>query len=108
MKIVLFEKDLLVFDNGNSMVSYHDPDCCEDNYADFDQLEDTALNHNFDEKTFKITPCDWGFRFGDISRTFFVPCYSDQNGYYSYEIDVEYRDKDGNTLLKIKTMCEDK
>lgn len=28
MKIVLFEKDLLVFDNGNSMVSYHDPDCC--------------------------------------------------------------------------------
>lgn len=31
-----------------------------------------------------------GFRFGDNRMMHFVPCYSDQNGYYSDEIDIYY------------------
>lgn len=116
MKIVSFEMNSLMFDNGNSIVACNDANCFKHSYADFTQLEKTSLNHNFDEKTFKMIPCDSGFRFGDRSRTFFVHCYSgftflrrsnsNQNEYYGYNrVDVEYRDKDGNTLLKIEIMC---
>jgi hypothetical protein len=67
----------------------HEPDCCEYNYADFSQIDEEAYHYNFNEKSFRIeTVEDAGFRFGDEKRMFFVPCYSEQNGYYSSDIDI--------------------
>ncbi|EDO9449691.1 hypothetical protein GUK91_08670 [Campylobacter coli] len=107
MKITEYGIDLgIVFDNGNVLYDYHEQDCCEHNYADWEQLEKHALNYNFDEETFKIIPNDYGFRFGDKNRTFFIPCYSEQNGEYSYRITIIYEDKSGKTLKEINTECE--
>lgn len=107
MKITEYGIDLgIVFDNGNVLYDYHEQDCCEHNYADWEQLEKHALNYNFDEETFKIIPNDYGFRFGDKNRTFFIPCYSEQDGYYSDEVTISYVDKDDNVLLEINTKGE--
>lgn len=104
MKITKYGEDVgVVFDNGSYLYDYHDQECCEDNYAGWSQLEESALNHDFDEETFEIIPNDYGFRFGDKSRTFYVPCYSEQNGCYSDDVNIMYKDKDGNVLLKIET-----
>ena len=40
-----------------------------------------------------------GFRFGDNQAMFFVPCYSEQNGYYSSDVDIYYN---GNAVLNVE------
>ncbi|EHN6916959.1 hypothetical protein KJK76_001831 [Campylobacter jejuni] len=107
MKIVKYGIDIgIEFDNGNFMYDYHNQECCEENYADWGQLEKSALNYNFDEETFHLIPNDYGFRFGDKSRTFFIPCYSEQEGYYSDDVNIVYKDKDDNVLSEIETKGE--
>ena len=89
-KIICAEDNLLKFDDGTTIVGDHDQDCCEYNYADFAQLDDIAKNYDFDTSKLMFESIDGsGFRFGDHpSRMFFVPCYSDQNGYYTDEIEI--------------------
>lgn len=107
MKISRYGEDLgIVFDNGNFLYDYHDQECCEHNYADWEQLEKSALDYEFDETTFKIIPNDYGFRFGDKNRTFFIPCYSEQNGYYSDSVNIVYKNVDGEILQEIQTSGE--
>ncbi|EPX9012851.1 hypothetical protein ACW51D_000321 [Campylobacter coli] len=107
MKIIKFRNDEgIEFDNGNLLRDTYSPTCCEYNYAEWDQLEPSALNHDFDEESFQLVPNDYGFRFGDKNRTFFIPCYSEQHGEYSYSITIIYEDKSGKTLKEINTECE--
>ncbi|EBD1752294.1 hypothetical protein FXI80_08045 [Campylobacter coli] len=76
MKIIKYGNDEgIVFDNGNSLWDTYSQSCCEYNYAEWDQLEPSALNYDFDEESFQLVPNDYGFRFGDKNRTFFIPCY---------------------------------
>ena len=91
MKIKIIEKGYLEFDNGSCISSEHSQDCCEYNYADFTQLDDVALETDFKEPlTFEVVD-DCGFRFGNLpNKMFFVPCYSEQNGYYSSLMDIFY------------------
>ena len=90
MKIVEVTPEHIKFDTGFTITYDHDQDCCEDNYADFEQLDDIARSYKFDEDlVFEAVP-ESGFRFGDKRAMFFVPCYSDQNGYYSSEISIYY------------------
>ena len=88
MKIVKVTDEAILFDNGISITFDHEQDCCEENYADFNQLDDIARMYNFSEPLeFEAVP-GAGFLFGDKRAMFFVPCYSSQNGYYSDEIDI--------------------
>lgn len=103
MKIARYEESFLEFDNGSTITGDYEQDCCEHNYIDFEQLEETALNHDFYEGTFKIIPCEYGFRFGDHRRTFFVPCYSNQNGYYNSNINIIYRKKSDDDKCCVQT-----
>lgn len=106
MKIIKCGNDEgVVFGNGNSLYDYHIADCCENNYADWEQLEESALSYDFDEDSFKIVPNDYGFRFGDKSRTFFVPCYTIQNGYYSSDVTIVYCDKDDKIINEENIEC---
>lgn len=100
MKIKSVTDAGIVFDNGDTIRYFHDQDCCESNYADFEQLDDIARNYEFKGKlTFEAVP-KAGFRFGDHpSRMFFVPCYSVQNGYYSTDVDILYN---GETVLDLE------
>ena len=93
MKIIGITEDYIEFDNGNRITYSHDQDCCEQNYADFSQLDDIATITDFDENLHFEFVNKFGFRFGNLpNKMFFVPCYSFQNGYYSDEITIHYND----------------
>lgn len=91
MKIKEVTSESITFDNGNKITFHHERDCCERNYADFEQLDDLARNYDYDENLMFESVENAGFRFGSHpNRMFFVPCYSEQNGYYSTDIDIYY------------------
>lgn len=82
------------FDNGKKITFDHDQDCYEINYADFEQLDSLAREVDFSEPLV-FESCEYGFRFGNQPiNMFFVPCYSEQNGYYSNELDIWYDGKE--------------
>lgn len=90
MKIKEITSEYINFDNGEEITFFHGQDCCEDNYADFEQLDDIARVAEF-STPLKFEKVDnAGFRFGDEHKMFFVPCYSDQNGYYSSDLQIYY------------------
>ena len=93
MKIKKVDDGGIYFDNGNIIEAYHYPDCCENNYADFEQLEQLAYDTEFDENLI-FEESDFGFRFGNEGKMFYVPCYSIQNGYYSSEVTITYKGAD--------------
>jgi hypothetical protein len=82
--------NVLTFEDGSRIVCDHEQDCCEWNYADFEQVDDLARAYSFDLDDMHFEYAPGGFRFGDSRRMFFVPCYSNQNGYYSSIINVSY------------------
>lgn len=85
------------FENGSIMTFDHDSACCEWNYADFEAIDSEALSYDFDLERLTFEACDGGFRFGDHpEHMFFVPCYSEQNGYYSADVDIYLN---GNIVL---------
>lgn len=84
--------DTILFDNGSIIYYDHFQSCCEYNYADFKQIEDIAYSYNFDEELI-FEYANGGFRFGDKRRMFYIPCYSEQNGYYTNEVDIYYNGK---------------
>lgn len=106
-KITHIEENELRFSNGTIIHCDHCQDCCEYNYADFNALDDLARNYDFD--TSKLTfhaVNEAGFSFGDHpQRMFFVPCYSEQNGYYTTDIDVYLNGKKQASLQCEEHFC---
>ena len=110
MKIVKIDDEGIVFDNGDIISCYHSQECCENNWADFRQLKDTGVENEKFNLPLKFEVCEGGFRFGNEGKMYFVPCYSDQNGYYSYKVEVWYLDRstrNHTTVLK-EVYCDDK
>lgn len=103
-KIRGYKEDYLYFDNDMYIRAWHEPDCCEWNYADWENLDTEALTYDFDTSKLKFEEDDrYGFRFGDRpERMFFVPCYSEQNGYYSNKLQLDYN---GANVLECE--CEE-
>ena len=94
MKIKSVSEGRILFDNGNSITFDHYQDCCECNYADFTQIDPDAFNYDFDEDLVFEDAKECGFRFGNKNGyMFFIPCYSEQNGYYSSDVDIYYNDE---------------
>ena len=90
IKITNITDEAIEFSDGSRITFDHSQDCCEWNWADFSQLDDLARAYNFQLPLRFEAVQNSGFRFGDSRRMFFVPCYSDQNGYYTDEIDIYY------------------
>lgn len=67
MKIKEITEEAIIFDNGNTITFWHEQCCCEENFADFAQLDDIARNTKFDENLDFEFVEEQGFRFG-ISR----------------------------------------
>lgn len=94
MKIKEITEDYILFDNGNKITYDHEQDCCENNYADFGQLDDLALDEEFDENLEFEAVEESGFRFGNQpNKMYFVPCYSCQNGYDTDELGIYYKNE---------------
>jgi hypothetical protein len=101
MKIVKAEEEKLIFSDGSEITSNWYCECCEYNYADFTQIDDLAKEWEFENPLiFEI--CNGGFRFGNLNKMVFVPCYSKQNGYYTNEIEIWYLGK----LILSNVECE--
>lgn len=93
MKIIKVDLYSILFDTGDEITCYHEQNCCENNYADFLQLDDIARNTEFQKPlTFEFVE-ESGFRFGNENKMFFIPCYSIQDGYYSTYIDILFNGK---------------
>ena len=107
IKITNITEEAIEFSDGSRITFDHAQDCCEWNWADFSQLDDLARAHNFQRPLCFEAVQNSGFRFGDSRRMFFVPCYSDQNGYYTDEIDIYYTHfKNGNEpVLEFGAEC---
>ena len=104
MKIVEVTYEYIEFDNGSMITFDHVQDCCEHNYADFEQIEEQALETEFDEELIFEAVEGSGFRFGSKGTPmFFIPCYSDQNGYYLSDVDIYYN---GKQVLNLE--CEER
>ena len=94
MKIKEVTSEHILFDDGSEITFDHECDCCESNYADFEQLDTIARNTEFDPDLI-FEDSDYGFRFGNKpNKMFFVPCYSSQNGYYSNDVTIYYKGKE--------------
>lgn len=93
-QIKVITAESIIFTNGDTIHHDHNQDCCENNYADFEQIDDLAKQYEFQgELIFEKTE-NTGFRFGDKRCMFYVPCYSEQNGYYSNEVIIYLNDKE--------------
>lgn len=100
MRIKEVTEEYILFDNNYKITYDHNQDCCEWNFADFNQVEPLALTTEFDEDLKFEAVKDGGFRFGNSGKMFFVPCYSVQSGYYSTDVDIYYK---GERVLNTET-----
>lgn len=120
MKIKEIKENSIIFDNGYELEAYHERDCCEEVYSDFDIL--TTYNvSTITGKTINIKDIDFeetlnklvkgiegqGFNLiSKIGENFFVPCYNEQNGYYSSNLTlILHKDKE---TLDITDFIKDK
>ena len=95
MRIKKVTDEAIIFDNNKEITFDHPQDCCEYNYADFSILTPNVVNYDYDfdeNLEFEMIP-DLGFKFGSNERWIFIPCYSEQNGYYTTEIDIYFGTK---------------
>lgn len=98
VRIKQVTENRILFTNGDTITYDHIQDCCEHNYADFEQIDDIAYQFEFEEPIIFEPVYGAGFRFGNPYKMIFVPCYSDQNGFYSNEVDIFYK---GHLVLTI-------
>ena len=121
MKIIEIKEDKIIFDNGYELESYHEQDCCEHVYADFEILKDYNVSTKTG-KTINIEDIDFeehleyliqgieneGFNMiSKIGEKFFIPCYNSQNGYYSSELELILKRGKAKEVMDISEFVED-
>lgn len=121
MKIIEIKEDKIIFDNGYELESYHEQDCCEHVYADFEILKDYNVSTKTG-KTINIKDIDFeehleyliqgieneGFNMiSKIEEKFFIPCYNSQNGYYSSELELILKRGKVKEVMDISEFVED-
>lgn len=94
IKVEYIDPDCIVFDNGKAIAYAHQQDCCEYNYADFMSIRDTAKYIDFNKLQYSFVD-GFGFKVSDdqnplirYCNSIVIPCYSEQNSYYTDEIDI--------------------
>lgn len=98
IRIKYINDERVTFTNGSYIMYDHLQDCCEDNFADFQSIRDTVLE-NMDFKDIVIENSDFGF----LLNGHLINCYSNQNGYYTNNIDIYYKDKNDKIIKEINT-----
>jgi hypothetical protein len=92
MKVKEITGEHILFDDGTEVTQYHNQDCCENVYADFEQLKTTPIDWE-DFKEIKLVKVpDTGIR---IVGGYLIPCYNKQNGYYSSDLELIVKYPDG-------------
>lgn len=121
MKIKSIKDDEVEFDNGYILKSYHIQDCCESVFADFEVLNTYNVSTvtgkkinirkiNFEENLEKLVQGVAGAGFNMISKKgekFFIPCYNQQNGYYSSKLELILSEQTIRERIDISEFVED-
>ncbi len=122
MKIKEVKEESIVFDNGYKLEYYHEQDCCESVYAEFEILKDYNVSPvtgksidikeiDFEESLIKLAEGvkEVGFNMiSKIGEKFFVPCYNSQNGYYSGYLElILYKENNAKEILDISDFVKD-
>ena len=103
MKVIVSKEGTLKFDNGLILESNHMQECCEYNYLDFEQLpvgtELPTMTAKEFAKAIKIK--EDGFSIKDVHGIpKWVQARSDQNGFYSDEVDLIIMDRTDRIVPK--------
>lgn len=108
--VVKVTNESIVFDNGQTLSSYHQQDCCEHHYLSFEHLSEKDfeglvfdLNGEFFEKV-----NGYGIRLLPISggHPVSIPGYGFNNGYYSTYITLVLSGGDKETKKFDVTECQ--
>lgn len=106
MKITHIDDDVITFDNGKTLQAFHDQDCCEQVYADFENMQVIGERENnyvdardldfFENILDSVVPIeDLGFYLVTKQGVcILVSCYDIQNGYYSSNLSLIYDNKE--------------
>lgn len=123
MKIDRIDTSEIRFDNGTVLGYYHDQDCCEQVYADWEYLNQynilpstgeiiSIYDIEFDEDIVNNLEFEKNMGIKLVSKTgdkWFVPCYNEQNGYYNDELELLIGIKDKPTItIDISDYVEDR
>lgn len=112
MKITGWNDEKVTFSDGSYVTYQHEQDCCEWNYADFSVLDIMYDGSEF--KDYSVEPVKYGFNLvlmGVVYRRnktwnpetkIYIPCYSDQNGYYANDVDVVVVGKERYVVANIE------
>lgn len=110
MRVINAEYERVDFSDGSYMESHHVPDCCEYNYADFSVLaiDPELTKGEFESVSIVGKKEGTGVmllfeglphrKLGTYNKKVLVPCYSEQNGWYSSNVTVKHYNKDGKQL----------
>ena len=104
---IIFDEDVIIL-NGE-----HNQDCCEHVYADFKTLKDylPQLKEIYKKLIIKGVP-EMGIMlcfepdYGHTEKVF-IPCYNDQNGYYSSDLELVIKHNDLSKKVDISEYKED-
>jgi hypothetical protein len=99
LKVVKLMSDSLVFDNGVTLTSNHDQDCCETHYL---SLSDLTID-DFDGLDFDLSKDDFFERIEGYGIALKpvngfpvrIPGYGTNNGYYSSQLSLTLIDEKG-------------
>lgn len=95
------DAEQMFFSDGTCIEVVHHHDCCEHNYADWTSLDDTGFWNTY-FRSLTLENWEGGFRINGYA----VNCYSEQNGYYTNEIQVYYRFGEGYIIGIEGIECE--
>jgi hypothetical protein len=108
MKITSLAEDRIQFDNGSRIEFEHWQDCCEQVYADCENIQSLSTeNFPYKEVEFNEPPeffMEEGVGVVLVAKTgmkYLISCYNKQNGYYSSKLSMSFVNSKGeSTLLK--------
>lgn len=91
-----------------SLGSEHEQDCCENVYADFSGLKYHAdeIKGNFSYFLEILAVDGIGFLIILGKKKFFIPCYNEQNGYYSSDLSLVINNDGVKTYVDIRSLTE--
>lgn len=96
MKVKAIDSDSITFDNGITLTSDHDQDCCESHSLDFSDLkldDFEGLEFDLTGDTFFEKVEDYGIRLLPTNgHPVSVPGYGYNNGYYSSNLSLVLSD----------------
>lgn len=108
-KVTGVNEDGLVFEDGTSLYSEHDSDCCEHHYlsfADFSLSDFKGLEFDLSSDIFFEKVQDFGIRLHPVNgHAISVPGYGYNNGYYSANLTLVL-EKDNATTKYDITECQ--